>query len=100
MVRYAAHGNRVVSFLVTRRQRNFQLAGGRDGILEEQFVKVTETKEEQCVGCFLFYGMVLPHHWREIFVHLQLLCLGDLRHKRTKTESLLSEKHHSVIKNF
>ena len=64
-----AHRHGIVAILVAGSQRDFEFARSGDGVFEEEFVEVTKTKQEQGIGRFLFYGMVLPHHRGEIFVH-------------------------------
>src|SRR5262249_59438492 len=71
MVRNTAHRDGVAIF-VTGRQCDFQLTRGCNGVIEKQFVKIAEAEEKQRVRCFLFHGMVLPHHGGQIFVHLRV----------------------------
>src|SRR5579884_3044098 len=40
----AAHGNRLAPLFVARRERNFELARSRDGVVVEQLVEIAQTK--------------------------------------------------------
>src|SRR5262249_17417439 len=66
VMRNPAHWDCVVLLLVACCQRDFKLARGGHGIIEEQLVEISHSKEQQCVWYFLLDGVVLAHHRCEI----------------------------------
>src|SRR5207244_5303884 len=62
MMRHAAHGNWVAAFLVSRRQGNLQLARAGHRVFEEEFVKISEAKEEQRARMLLLQLLILADH--------------------------------------
>ncbi len=63
VIRHAAHRNRLALFLVARGERDFELAGGGDGVVVEQLVEVAEPEHQQRVRHLLLDAVVLPHEW-------------------------------------
>src|SRR6266851_3661569 len=63
MMRHAAHRHGVAALFVSRRQRNLQFPSADDGVFKEQFIKITQTKEEQRPGMLRFQFPILPNHW-------------------------------------
>src|SRR6266850_2015010 len=62
-MRHTAHRHGIAALFVSRCQRNLQLARADDGVFKEQFIKITQTKEEQRPGMLRFQLPVLPNHW-------------------------------------
>src|SRR5271157_4757524 len=65
----AAHGHGYAFFLVARGQRDLELAGGDDRVLEEELVEIAQAKEDERIGMFFFYRGILPHQWRGRLAH-------------------------------
>jgi hypothetical protein len=68
MVGNATHRNRLLAILIPSRERDFELTGCGYGIIKEEFIEVTETKEKKSVRGFLFDCVVLPHHGGKVLI--------------------------------
>src|ERR1041385_8120335 len=66
MMRHAAHGNRIATFFVSRRQSDLQFARADDRVIKKQFVEIAETKEQECARMLRFQLLILPYHWSSI----------------------------------
>ena len=73
MIRHAAHWRPLFPAARAPRQRQFQLAGDKFCIFEEQFIKIAETKKEQTAGILPLQFQILLHHRRVCFCHRTLL---------------------------
>src|SRR6266850_4755923 len=62
-MRHTAHRHGIAALFVSRCQRNLQLARADDGVFKEQFIKITQTKEEQRPGMLRFQFPILANHW-------------------------------------
>ncbi len=61
MVGHPAHGNRNALFLVTRGQRNLQLARRQNCVVQEKLIEVAQPEEKQSAGMLFLDGGILPH---------------------------------------
>ena len=61
MKRHAAHRDGDALFLVARSQRDLELAGGDDRILEEKLVEVPQAEQQKRVRMALLDAAVLTH---------------------------------------
>ena len=62
MVRNATHGNGVAAFFVAGSQRDLQFTSTRDGVVEEELVKIAEAKKEKRSRMLLLQLLVLTQH--------------------------------------
>jgi hypothetical protein len=63
-----AHGDVILTFLMTGRERDFQFARSGYGVFKEELIEISKPEHQKRVGHFLFHGMVLPHHGGEILL--------------------------------
>ena len=85
MVGDAAHGDGRALFLVARGEGDFELAGGGDGVLEEELVEIAQAEHEQGLGHLLLDAVVLPHERRGGVTHGEFL-ETDLTRRRGGAE--------------
>ena len=73
--RHAAHGGAFFPAAVFAGQRQFQFAGGRQRVVVEHLVKITDAVEQYLVGMLFFDFKILLHHGRYcLFGHVSHSC--------------------------
>src|SRR5213080_2914171 len=86
MMWHTAHRNGIIALFMAGRQRNLQFTRANDGVFKEEFVEISQAKEEQCPRVLRFQLTVLPDHRSGVGCsHLQ--CRWEVR----PTISIMSE---------
>jgi hypothetical protein len=64
MMRNTAHGHGIATLFVTRSEGYLQLARAGHGVFKEEFVKIAQTKKQECARVLLLEFLILAQHWR------------------------------------
>ena len=73
----AAHRDGDAFFFVARGERDLQFFGGEDGVVEEEFVEISQAEEQQGAGMLLLDGGILPHQRRGRLGHFNGFAWAD-----------------------
>ena len=69
VVRHTAHRNGDTFLFVARGEGDLQFFCGQNGIVEEEFVEISQAEEQQGAGMLLLDSGILPHQRRGRLVH-------------------------------